>query len=127
MGIWFGSFNEDEFRSKDGRESPFPHVIKRELYDKLNEIRLAYGKPIIINSGYRSPEHNKKVGGVPNSYHVQGIAADIRPKFRKDLARLQSICDKLNDRGGVGFYDSFVHVDVRGTRARWDERTERDE
>lgn len=122
MSMYFGNFCECEFQSHDGRESPFPHVIKMELYDKLNEIRQAFGKPILVNSGYRSPEHNRRVGGAENSYHVQGLAADIRPKSKKDLPRLQELCDRLNPGGGVGFYKTFVHIDCRGYRARWDER-----
>jgi zinc D-Ala-D-Ala carboxypeptidase len=43
----------------------------------LENIRTAYGKPIHINSGYRSPELNKAVGGVPTSEHQYGMAADI--------------------------------------------------
>jgi len=43
----------------------------------LQVIRDEIGKPIKINSGYRSPEHNKSVGGVKNSMHVKGKAADI--------------------------------------------------
>lgn len=45
---------------------------------KLDEIREGYGKPIIINSGYRSPELNKAVGGVVQSYHQKGLAVDIK-------------------------------------------------
>lgn len=49
-----------------------------------------------------------------NSFHVQGLAADIRPERQKDLADLQDLCLDLNERGGVGLYDTFVHVDARG-------------
>lgn len=121
-----GFFDTKEFESKDGKPSPFDDtVVKRELIVKLNAIRSRYGKPIVINSGYRSPEHNAAVGGVQNSYHTLGLAADIRPlsKNAADLPELQKICDEMNKNGGVGFYDTFVHVDVRGERARWDNRT----
>lgn len=60
------------------------------------------------------------VGGVENSYHVQGLAADIRPENLEDLPELQDLCLELNSDGGVGLYDSFVHVDARGFKARWD-------
>ena len=43
----------------------------------LDPLREAYGKPISVNSGYRCPELNKVVGGVSNSQHVKGQAADI--------------------------------------------------
>ena len=121
-----GYFDTKEFESKDGKPSPFDEtVVKRELIVLLNAIRSRYGKPIVVTSGYRSPEHNEKVGGVKNSYHTLGLAADIRPlsKNMSDLPELQKICDEMNRTGGVGFYDTFVHVDVRGEYARWDNRT----
>lgn len=118
-------FKPSEFRSRDGAESPYPEVVSPELYGLLDNLREHFGKPILVNCGYRSPEHNAKVGGVKNSFHVQGLAADIRPKDLNDLAQLQSIADSKNPNGGVGFYDTFVHVDARGKRARWDERKKR--
>ena len=44
----------------------------------LDILRKKIGKPVIVNSGYRTPEHNKKVGGAKYSYHMRGMAADIR-------------------------------------------------
>ena len=120
-----GFFDTKEFESKDGKASPFDDtVVKRELIVMLNAIRSRYGKPIVVNSGYRSQEHNVAVGGVKNSYHTLGLAADIRPlsENMSDLPELQQICDQMNPKGGVGFYNTFVHVDVRGEHARWDER-----
>lgn len=119
----YGFFDEKELQSKDGKLSPFPKVVRPELLHLLNRIRKAWGKPIIINSAYRSAEHNAAVGGVKNSFHVQGLAADIRPEHREDLEDLQDLCLDLNEKGGVGLYNTFVHVDARGTRARWDNRT----
>lgn len=115
-------FQAKEFESRDGSVSPYPLVVQEQLYTLLDLIREEFGKPIIVNSGYRSPAHNMKVGGVPNSYHVLGMAADIRPKNLDDLPRLQRLADSINFNGGVGFYDTFVHVDVRPMRARWDMR-----
>ena len=49
-----------------------------ELIDKvLDPIRERWGVPIYVNSGYRSPELNKLVGGAKTSYHLRGMAADI--------------------------------------------------
>ena len=119
-----GFFDTKEFESKDGKPSPYGEtVVAKELIVRLNAIRSRFGKPIIVNSAYRSPEHNKAVGGVSNSQHVLGTAADIRPEDLKDLSELQKIADELNPHGGVGFYNTFVHVDVRGEKSRWDNRT----
>ena len=57
-------FKPKEFASKDGAPSPWPEEVDPDLYLLLEEIRADFGEPIYINSGYRSPEHNKKVGGV---------------------------------------------------------------
>lgn len=46
----------------------------------LEPLRKFYGRPITINSGYRSPELNSAVGGAKNSYHLYGRAADIPMK-----------------------------------------------
>ena len=112
-------FRPEEFASRDGKPSPYPEVVQPELYALLERIREIFGKPILINSGYRSPEHNAAVGGVKNSYHTKGMAADIRPDSLTDLKRLYEICDAVNHSGGVGKYKTFVHVDTRNGRARW--------
>ncbi|WP_289172093.1 D-Ala-D-Ala carboxypeptidase family metallohydrolase [uncultured Parasutterella sp.] len=117
-------FKPSEFESKDGRPSPWPEVVDPALYHLLEEIRADFGEPICINSGYRSPEHNAAVGGAKNSYHVKGQAADIRPQYSSDkekwkssLGRLKIIANR-RCKGGVGFYSSFVHVDL-GPERRW--------
>lgn len=81
----------------------------RALYELVENVLLPlrdwYGKPIHINSGYRSPEHNKAVGGAPTSQHVKGEAADIDAGSKdenkrlfgyiaKNLAFDQLICEK---------------------------------
>ena len=61
------------------------------LWYVLNKLRTEFGYPIIINSAFRRPSVNKAVGGAENSYHLQGLAADIRTlpflmdNFRKFL------------------------------------------
>ena len=57
----------------------------------LEVLRERYGKPIIINSGYRSPQLNKKIGGVPMSNHLTGCAADIRVANMEQLIRYAAI------------------------------------
>ena len=58
----------------------------------LEPAREAIGCPIIINSGFRNPRVNTLVGGVASSQHLQGQAADIRPK---DPAKFQQLVDFL--------------------------------
>lgn len=53
-------------------------VLKQALIDMLEKIRVKIGVPITVECGYRCPDHNKAVGGVSNSAHLSGEAADIR-------------------------------------------------
>ena len=69
----------------------------------LDPLREAYGKPIIVTSGYRSQILNKMVGGVPTSQHTKGEAADIVPKNRKDMKRLWELAQELPD------YDQLIN------------------
>lgn len=125
----FGYFDSSEFACPDGSHSVWFHKhgidVNPQLVDLMNAIRKEFGKPIVITSGYRSEEHNAKVDGVRNSLHTQGQACDFRPEWKniEDLERLQWIAMKLNPNGGVGLYDTFCHVDIRGYQGRWDNRT----
>ncbi len=122
------NFNLKEFASKDGAVTP-EHVIKnlQELAENLQVLRDFLGTSLHINSGYRSPAHNKKVGGAKFSQHVEGKAADISSsKFTPDqihAAILKLIGEGKMKDSGLGIYDSFVHYDVRDNKARWDLRT----
>lgn len=121
------NFNKEEFDSKDGACMP-NNVLNNivELVKNVQIIRDYVGVPLTINSGYRSPAHNKSVGGVANSYHVQGKASDlssskITPKKLYDSI-LKLIADGKIYNGGVGLYNTFVHYDIGGKGRRWDYR-----
>lgn len=73
----------------------------------LDKVRALWGKPIGVNSGYRSPELNRAVGGAKNSQHIRGEAADITTGCKADNKRLfEMICasdipfDQLIDESG---------------------------
>ena len=77
---------------------------------------------ITVHSAYRPPEYNRSVGGVSNSAHIDGLAADISAAGIPTEA-LRRVCEVIiGDDGGVGFYPSqqFCHIDVRGYRSRWE-------
>ena len=92
------------------------------LLEKLEKLRKIIEKPMYITSGYRCFEYNRKVGGVANSYHCIGLAADIKVKDI-NLIELLGYAEEI-DFAGIGLYEkkNFLHLDVRPTkRARWRE------
>ena len=109
-------FKVKEFACKDGNDSI---MIASELVWTLEKIREHFNKPVIINSAYRTPTHNKAVGGSPSSRHLLGQAVDIRIKGVSP-STVYAFCSSLLNTGGVGKYDTFTHVDVRKVKSRWD-------
>lgn len=93
--------------------------MHRASLDALQRLREAWGKPIIINSGHRCPEHNKAVGGEPASEHLK-IAFDCRCPA---LEQKHFVAAAL-EAGfiGIGRYPSsnFVHLDLGPTRVWWE-------
>ncbi len=77
--------------------------------------------PFKIDSGYRCVEHNTQVGGQPHSKHTLGEAADCKSVANKPGSEMAMAAEKIPEfqSGGIGTYPTFVHVDVRGTPARW--------
>ena len=117
MGDLSPHFSTDEFRDPTAVEV----LVTAALVNGLEELRLIVGKPVVVTSGYRSPAHNAQVGGVSHSYHTTGEAADIKVEGLT-VFELYTAADQVPsfENGGVGIYDGgFIHVDVRGTRARW--------
>lgn len=96
-------------------------VVKADqhLIAVLELLRLRFGKPIIITSGYRCEIHNKNVGGAPKSKHIDGIAADIQVKGVAPSLVFDFLDDTFPNCYGIGLYSSWVHIDVRQEKARW--------
>lgn len=110
-------FNLREFQSPDTGEVK----INSKLIEKLELLRQRFGRPIIINSGYRTKEHNEQVGGSKNSLHVQGKAVDIRKVEGLTIDEMAELAEEIGF-DGIGKYNWGIHVDIRGYKARWDER-----
>lgn len=70
-------FNKSEFKCKCGKCDGYGKGIAKSLILTLNFIRAYYGKAITITSGYRCPEHDKRVGGTGSGNHTKGLAADF--------------------------------------------------
>ena len=108
-------FKVKEFACKDGSPIVF---IDEYLYTILDILRHKLGKPVIITSGYRTPTWNEKCGGAKYSYHMRGMAADIRVDgmTAKDLAKE---LDKIVESDcGIIVYKSWVHFDTRESKYR---------
>lgn len=103
-------FTGKEFRCKDGTKE---FLFCTNLIEVLEEIRKHFNKPVIINSGYRTPWWNVRVGGAENSYHCKGMAADIRIKGVSTDKIAKYASEIMKSHGGVIRYKNFVHVDVR--------------
>ena len=109
-------FTVREFACSDGSDAVF---VSPELVTVLEKIRVHFGKPVHINSAYRTPAKNKAVGGAAQSQHMYGLAADIHIDglTPKEIA---AYAEKLlPGTGGIGIYKSFCHVDVRKVKSRW--------
>lgn len=94
-----------------------------ELAKNLQVLRDEVKKPIKITSGYRPAELNAKVGGVSQSRHITGQAADLKiegytPKQVAAIIEKLIAAGKMK-QGGLGIYSTWIHFDVRGTKARW--------
>ncbi len=91
-------------------------LINADAMDKLQLLRDLIGRPLIINSAYRDPIYNAKVGGAPLSMHKQGRAFDIalRGHDRRQLARAAQAAGFT----GFGYYNTFLHVDT-GRKRSW--------
>lgn len=110
-----------ELKCKDG--SPYPSEWRRNraiiLSGVFELIRGRCGnKPIQVLSAYRSPSHNKRVGGATNSQHLHGRALDLRPPAFMNLNDFYKIIKesaKYTALRGIGRYpaSNFIHIDVR--------------
>lgn len=114
-------FEAHEFRCKDNSRVI---VLNKALLDLLELIRIHYNKPLIINSAYRTVAYNSSLkNSSPKSQHMFGNAADIYISGVSPLKLYSWLNSKYPNSLGLGIYDTFVHVDVREGKSRWDYRT----
>ena len=94
--------------------------INTEAMDKLQALRDRLGKPLIIRSAYRGPEHNRAVGGAPASKHMQGTAFDIAMANHDPVAFMAAA--RAVGFLGFGTYprSGFIHIDLGPARS-WGE------
>lgn len=117
MGTISKNFSFSEFEKSDtARRLGITNVITtfevrdsiKALVDNvLQPLRDSWRQPLFINSGYRCPELNKAVGGVPTSQHVKGEAADVDSSNPLELARLAIKLNLPFDQCII--YPTFTH------------------
>lgn len=92
-------------------------TVDAALLTLLQDVRDKFGA-LRVTSGHRCEDHNKRIGGKDKSYHLQGRAADIVP-LKADIIDVANYIESINHQGGMGVYDTFVHLDTRSYKARW--------
>jgi len=103
-------FKPHEFDSKNQPGSGFNNM-KYEFVKQLDQLRARWGR-INVTSGYRSPEHNTAVGGVKDSSHTRGYAADLATDNLEDAIKLAIVAARVGFvRIGVDLKGKLVHVD----------------
>lgn len=111
----------DTARRKGIENEPTPEIVRNltALVDNiLDPLREAWGKPIIVNSGYRCDALNKAVGGVAASQHRYGQAADLDVGSRADNMKLFNLIEELDlpfdqlcfEKGNTAVGPDWVHV-----------------
>lgn len=96
-------------------------LVTEAALDRLQALRDQLGKPLIVRSAYRSPEHNRAVGGAKRSKHMEGTAFDIAMS-NHDPAAFEAAAREAGFLG-FGFYprSDFIHIDL-GPKREWGER-----
>lgn len=110
-----------ELGCKDG--TPYPTEWRTNRAIQLAEVfellrKICGNQPLQILSAYRTPAHNKSIGGAQNSQHMQGRALDIKPPIGFPLRILYNHVYELAGMTairGIGMYPTFVHIDIRPT------------
>lgn len=105
------NFTPKEVACKDGSI-----MVDTLAMDALQRMRDLVAAPLVVNSAYRSPHYNDKVGGAPRSYHMQAMAFDIALDGH-DPHDLEA-CALLAGFQGIGRYPTFIHVDI-GPARNW--------
>jgi len=112
--------------------TPAEEIAFWGLLNIADQIRREFGWPLVCRSGHRSTLHNLKIGGALRSMHTRLIALDLAPRRRdwpehnydNAMLELERIIETHN-LGGVGLYQTFIHIDQRtalgNPQARWED------
>ena len=110
-------FKVREFACSDGSDVVF---VAPSLVDILEAIRVHFGRPVKVTSGYRTVSYNASIkNSSKKSQHCNGLAADLHVDGHTHQEVYNYACQLLGDHGGVGLYSWGVHIDVRANKSRW--------
>ena len=110
-------FKVREFACSDGSDVVF---VSTSLVDILEAIRVHFGRPVTITSGYRTVSYNASLNNSSKkSQHCNGLAADIKVAGVSPAAVADYAEQLLGSHGGVGRYGTFTHIDARADKSRW--------
>jgi hypothetical protein len=92
-------------------------LVNEDALNRLQNLRDYLNKPLILTSAYRSPQHNRAVGGAKNSMHMQGIAFDVRME-NHDPHEFEAAARHVGFKG-FGYYpkSGFMHIDTGPARS----------
>ena len=110
-----------ELACHDAAQTPYPHKWRRSRLPKLagvfEHFRTDVGQAIKIECAYRTPEHNRRKGGVQKSQHIEGRALDLHtpPRWTRQMFHqlARDIARSDHRIGAIGYYRWGVHVDTR--------------
>lgn len=98
------NFTVGELRSRGNGDC----WVRRDLLAALESLRAAIGRPIVVRSAYRDPNHNRAVGGARSSMHLHGLAADVDHVSTVAEAEAVHVFSGIGDKAGM-----IAHVDLR--------------
>lgn len=105
-------FKPGEFDSRDAPGSGYS-MMEFLLVSRLDALRLAWGKPLVVTSGFRTLAHNTSISGAKNSAHLRGMAADLATEGIGEAIKLSILARAIGfTRIGVDLNGRLVHVDV---------------
>lgn len=105
-------FKPEEFACQCGKCGKGFAEMQPSLLSKLNQARQLAGVPFIITSAYRCEEHNRNVGGKPNSAHIRGYAVDIKiTNSSNAMSILKGLIEVGFNRIGYNSRLKFFHAD----------------
>ena len=107
----------------DGRTVCSAEAIERNIISLaryMDSVRAYLGnRPIIVTSWYRTLSENKRCGGAKNSQHLYGLAVDFKSNYLSPAEIYRKLDKWHGNKGGLSAYYKFVHLDLRGYKARW--------